>query len=522
MATDPFSAARKIADDVTTTLARGDVSHTKSHLTKLKAALARLPDSTNPEQELARAHLDHTFHFATAATAWMKKQFPASRAAAILANVAEDQLWNLREHAKDQGECARSDAAWVLISALSDGGERREAVTVSRAILSDTERLKARLAHARPRTEMLFVAMLGNFSDDADHDANSYKEILTKIQSLVRGEPRTGNLLWQYAAYEAEHGDRHKAIDQLQRAFTALPHMRATASGERAFSRLWKGRSFVALISGKKPIKEVSGDPFVQQFDETVKTLLAEPRSFKSALMAELLLDVNGNVLPVPSELVTLSQGAAAERQKVGEDRYWKQVDSGFVEFASQLWMALAKERTLFASRAEALARAIVLAAATPVAPLQLAANSDKQGWTEAAAILRKAITRLRPAFDDPAPKIDTTFLPIPSVETSQDGFFATFYESGHLQEAGTRHKKKLVGPRLQLDEQPGSGRFQHEGSQGGSGFVTDERYVNGAVEGTFNSPWHDGESYREVTPFALWAGQCLNSIATFAGKLTG
>jgi hypothetical protein len=342
--------------------------------------------------------------------------------------------------------------------------------------------------------------MLGNFSDDDRHDRASYQAVHDAIRALVPGTPRTGNLQWQFAAWDAEHGDARRALTKLAGALSALPHLRATTASERAFRILHGDPRFEALVHG------VTGagatDSFAQQLPATVATLLASAdRSERASLMAELLIDINGGAQPLPPELFALAEAHAGATVR----------DAGLADFSARLWSALAAERRLFAGRAEALAARIVHHAPTPVLPLQLLATAGKEGWSMPATILRRVIARLRPDAEDSTLPIDRRFLPIPIVE-SGDGMFASFYSSGHLREAGARINGKVKGPLLTLDEQPGSGRFVNQSPS----LITSERYAGGVVSGTINSPWHDGDSYQQTMPWALWAGQCLNTIASF------
>ena len=90
-------------------------------------------------------------------------------------------------------------------------------------------------------------------------------------------------------------------------------------------------------------------------------------------------------------------------------------------------------------------------------------------------------------------------------------GVSVEFHPSGHLKSAGVRRGK--TGAALSLDAAPGSGRFEQRGAD----FITVEKYHDGAIHGTLNSPWHDGEDYSTPMVWRLWVAQCLSSIGALA-----
>ena len=71
----------------------------------------------------------------------------------------------------------------------------------------------------------------------------------------------------------------------------------------------------------------------------------------------------------------------------------------------------------------------------------------------------------------------------------------------------------------LSLSELPGRGSFHLVEKLGGYGTAISERYANGRVHSTFNSPWHDGEESSYAAPWTKWILGNLDDIARVAGR---
>lgn len=88
------------------------------------------------------------------------------------------------------------------------------------------------------------------------------------------------------------------------------------------------------------------------------------------------------------------------------------------------------------------------------------------------------------------------------------------FHASGHLASIHVPGTRKHNG-RLDLDAQPGAGRFTFTSHAGGMGFYIEEEYRDGEVHTTFCSPWHDGEQSSEPMPWREWVDTALASLAS-------
>jgi hypothetical protein len=100
---------------------------------------------------------------------------------------------------------------------------------------------------------------------------------------------------------------------------------------------------------------------------------------------------------------------------------------------------------------------------------------------------------------------IDASYVPA--------GLTATFHPSGHLKRVAVMVDSKHNGE-LVLDETPGSGQFRVVRMRGGSGTMLGERYRDGAIQITLNTPWHDGTEATESKPWTRWVEECLADLA--------
>ena len=517
-----FAQAQMLANEMRRALDTGDLPEAEGHAKSLRKLLPRLSLGKSPEEVLKLLCLRHVMHFVFSACGWSNKMYQVGIAEGSQAIICEDQLWQRNE--------VFSDAAWALVSSLADGGERERAHQLTRVIMGNATRLAAMVASARLRTELLFTAMLGNFSDDADHDQSAYAALHDHIHALIP-QPRTGNLFCAFAAYHAEHGDPDRAIECLGHTFTALPQLREALRTERCFNRIASDPRFLRLIAGDthdkretNNVPKVSPDPFADQFESTVNSVLAHARlegvSCTGIFFAELLIEVNGGVLPFPAELRQIAKHAAQDRSLRGEVAYWQ--DSRLKDlqsFTTRLWTALAEAGALFEVRGRALARRIVFMSQTGVVPLRLLAQATEKQWSDASQMLTDTLAKHAPNVPDPCAMIDERYLSQSPATEGQDGFQVTFYPSGHLQRAWVRKDGKDCNQELILDARPGSGRFTMQGERDGYGFITREEFSDGAIRGTLNTPWHDGDDYFEPKYWQLWVDECLNSLAGAAAE---
>ena len=134
-------------------------------------------------------------------------------------------------------------------------------------------------------------------------------------------------------------------------------------------------------------------------------------------------------------------------------------------------------------------------------------------GWRERAiggaaipVIERRAaeITEARPP-SVPAGTIDASYVPA--------GLHAEYWPSGHLRRVAVLVDSKHNGE-LALDETPGSGTYRVVRVRGGYGTMIGERYRDGGIAITLNTPWHDGEETTEIKAWTRWVEESLADLA--------
>lgn len=245
---------------------------------------------------------------------------------------------------------------------------------------------------------------------------------------------------------------------------------------------------------------------FRNQIAPTLETLEEElarrPESPRALALAGILADLAGGEVPVPPLVA-----AAAARRARGAGR----LDGTLTQLLWTLWEGLEGQRALTAERAETLARPLIRSLRDPLALLRLKRKCAVFRPVLPESLFDRAIRRLDPGYlkEMPVLKIDRAFLQ--GIMTSEEARRVTmeFHSDGRLRRLASRRGKAF----LELDSVPGSGRFVEEGTRGGSGFLTSERYRDGGVSGTFNSPWHDGEEYTEKIDWPLWVAEAIRSI---------
>lgn len=167
------------------------------------------------------------------------------------------------------------------------------------------------------------------------------------------------------------------------------------------------------------------------------------------------------------------------------------------------MWREMVAHEALTPARAHILATQIAALSSAPAVCFVLAHEARSLGCVAAAdALMRDHASFVARAATLP---MDRALLDALGI----DVFAARvrWHDDGHLAELA---KDKRA---LQLDAQPGSGRYVEEGKRGGSGFAVQERYERGAARGTFYSPWHDGEEYANEQPWLAWVSACAVTV---------
>lgn len=106
----------------------------------------------------------------------------------------------------------------------------------------------------------------------------------------------------------------------------------------------------------------------------------------------------------------------------------------------------------------------------------------------------------------------------IPEAIASDPRVVVAMHDSGHL--ARVRIEIDLVNEgELVLAAQPGSAAFSISQKLGGSGTLTRERYKDGSVKQTLNTPWHDGEESTYESPWTKWVMASLDELVSLAER---
>lgn len=140
-------------------------------------------------------------------------------------------------------------------------------------------------------------------------------------------------------------------------------------------------------------------------------------------------------------------------------------------------------------------------------------------GWREAriggdaAVILERRAAEIgeaRPAGTR-AGLIDAAYVPDALVDDTRCTI--AYHPSGHLQRVAVDIDDLHRGT-LELAEAPGAGSFTFIEKRGGYGTMINDRYRDGAIVTTLNTPWHDGEESRSERPWTRWVEECLAELA--------
>lgn len=225
----------------------------------------------------------------------------------------------------------------------------------------------------------------------------------------------------------------------------------------------------------------------------------------RARLMAELLDALVGDATP---PAVSAVARALRRRPLASEARSAR--DGGVARLATSMWRMLVDHGAL--TEARALVLASRLGRWLEDARVLLVVEQEA-----AAAKLEQARRALHDAVAtrDPGLHARAQRLPVDRALLAQldlgDAVVARFHDNGHMASLSVSGRE---APRLSLARIPGTGSFRDEGKRGGYGYATSERYVDGHACGTFCSPWHDGEEYRQPIPWLSWVVQCAGAVA--------
>jgi len=137
---------------------------------------------------------------------------------------------------------------------------------------------------------------------------------------------------------------------------------------------------------------------------------------------------------------------------------------------------------------------------------------TQELGCRDVTSTIDAAIARSTPALA--AGRIERAFVPEGLLDRS--GVVVRFHPSGHLAAVRIRGDRKHGGS-LVLDEAPGTAHLVYRTHGGGSGYVVDEHYRDGAIHATVCSPWHDGDPSTEPMEWSRWVAEALGSLENVA-----
>jgi len=402
----------------------------------------------------------------------------------------------------------------LLLSCLIQAGRRDEAYDTALSFLKAREPWRKSY---RDYGEPLFVTMLQELSSDPLQQ----KALFAQMQVLVP-EPYTAALHYAYAAEHAgAPGSRTRARTHLVAALEMSPALREKLSGDAAFQTLLKDPELAETLFG-----EVDRTVFFAQFrdEESIAHPENEPDDFRAAFLAELLTQLSPGQAPVPGALKALAKKAADERVQLGEVAYWERVrKKGLCADALRHWEVLAGANQLSARGAEALARVLVACGGARETLLGCWHEAQTNELHDAETLLANALRQHHAAFfaEHPHLKIDRSFLPKDPVAAGEIGFYAEFFPSGHLEEAGFRFSLRSRGQIppvavLKLDETPGTGYFDYSPPKQNWSLVEHYR-GDGRLHSRVGTEWNDNDDGTETSkPWPCWVAKCLQMLAAY------
>jgi len=237
--------------------------------------------------------------------------------------------------------------------------------------------------------------------------------------------------------------------------------------------------------------------------------LATEPGSLKALMLADLLAAL------LDADAPEALRDGAARVPKVPPEAEER---ATFFALGAGLWRRLASDDVLDVDAATIIASRIAPCGDEPALLFMLQREAEEKQLTDAAAAFTRELSARFPAFARRRDRLPITreLLAFIGVDDSVRGLGLSFHGDGHL---ACLSAPGRGGPTLTLDRVPGAGHFKHEGSRGGSGFIVDERYEQGAVHTEVFSPWHDGTEYATKTDWVVWVLQCATTVAQEARR---
>lgn len=234
-----------------------------------------------------------------------------------------------------------------------------------------------------------------------------------------------------------------------------------------------------------------------------LEELAAHPDNPRARLLADLFARLLGADAPA---------GLSSRCQSLFED-VARSRGEGVAYIASGLWRRLIQLESLEPDRALVLAEILAQLLESPVVLHYCEHEARSLALHAAADRLGAALDQRFPGFRGWSERALIDRSVFDQVGLDLSGLDADFYPSGHLRRLSRRQAKR-GSPVLELDAEPGRGRYGETGRQGGYGFMVDERYEDGHAVGVLCSPWHDGEEYRSKKPWLAWVLECGGEIA--------
>lgn len=237
--------------------------------------------------------------------------------------------------------------------------------------------------------------------------------------------------------------------------------------------------------------------------DSVLEELSAHPERLRARLFADLF----ARLLPKEAPTLLLS-GRTSVLEDIEQSRA-----EGVAYIASALWRRMIQLESLDAARGSALATVLCELIPSSVVLFYFEHEARTRGLVLAAERFAEALDRRFPEFRVTSEKARITRAVLEDAGIDLSKLDADFYASGQLRSLA-RRGPKAGAPVLELEDLPGRGRYGETGRQGGYGFMVNERYEDGYAQGTFFSPWHDGEDYRTEKPWLVWVLENASEIA--------
>jgi hypothetical protein len=251
-----------------------------------------------------------------------------------------------------------------------------------------------------------------------------------------------------------------------------------------------------------------------QELRDTAKTIADTLPESEGRAVGPLFADLF-SALPgveAPASLREAAKGVATAR----EDADARQT---FFALGVKLWTRLVEADAMEQGRARVLAERLAPCAELPALLFFLERDAADHGLVEGEAVFAHELDRRFPSFRRgrghaaiERPLLDA----LGATPESKPRLQLELHPNGRL--ASLRVAAE-GGPSLTLSAGGGAGRFTHTGTRGGYGFHVDERYAEGRVHTTLNSPWHDGCESSEAKEWVCWVLECLGSIVAEAER---